>query len=54
VDDGVGGAALDGGSGLAGLGDRIEAVGGRLRVRSAHGRGTTIEATVPALAPQTA
>ena len=54
VDDGVGGAALDGGSGLAGLGDRIEAVGGRLKIRSTQGRGTTIEATVPALRPQTA
>jgi signal transduction histidine kinase len=52
IDDGVGGAALDGGSGLAGLGDRIEAVGGRLRIWSTNGRGTTIEATVPALAPQ--
>jgi signal transduction histidine kinase len=54
VDDGVGGAAVDGGSGLAGLGDRVEAVGGRLKVRSTYGRGTTIVAEVPALRPQTA
>jgi signal transduction histidine kinase len=54
VDDGVGGAAVDAGSGLAGLGDRVEAVGGRLRVRSVAGVGTTIEVTVPAIAAQPA
>jgi signal transduction histidine kinase len=46
-DDGVGGARAGDGSGLTGLFDRVEARGGRLHIRSAGGRGTTIEATVP-------
>jgi signal transduction histidine kinase len=47
ADDGVGGAGIAGGSGLAGLTDRVEALGGRLHVDSAAGRGTTIEAVLP-------
>jgi signal transduction histidine kinase len=35
------------GSGLQGMSDRIEAVGGRLDVRTAPGKGTTISGTVP-------
>jgi signal transduction histidine kinase len=46
-DDGAGGADPRGGSGLTGLYDRVEAGGGRLRVTSPPGRGTTIEATLP-------
>jgi signal transduction histidine kinase len=46
-DDGVGGARTDGGSGLTGLFDRVEARGGRLEVSSEPGRGTTIVATLP-------
>lgn len=46
-DDGKGGASLSGGSGLAGLSDRVQAVGGALALRSGAGRGTTVEATVP-------
>ena len=47
VDDGVGGAAIDGGSGLTGLNDRVSASGGRLRLESAHGRGTVLSAELP-------
>ena len=46
-DDGVGGAALNGGSGLRGLADRVEAVGGRVEVRSDPGKGTVVRAEVP-------
>jgi len=45
-DDGVGGAQV-GGSGLRGITDRAEAVGGSLGVHSVPGGGTTIEAVVP-------
>ena len=51
TDDGHGGARLDGsGTGLRGLVDRVEARGGRLEVASGPD-GTTIEATVPDVAP---
>jgi signal transduction histidine kinase len=46
-DDGVGGAALNGGSGLRGLADRVEAVGGRVDVRSDPGKGTVARADIP-------
>jgi PAS domain S-box-containing protein len=46
-DDGVGGAALAGGTGLAGLADRIAALDGDLVVTSVRGEGTTLHATVP-------
>jgi len=45
TDDGRGGAAA--GRGLTGLADRVAAVGGRLHVASADGRGTTVEAVFP-------
>jgi signal transduction histidine kinase len=47
VDDGRGGATLDGGSGLRGLADRVEAVGGRLTVTSAAQQGTRLVAELP-------
>src|SRR5215210_605201 len=47
VDDGIGGAAAVGGSGLRGLGDRVEALGGRLTISSPPGRGTRIHAEIP-------
>ena len=47
ADDGVGGADPERGSGLLGLGDRVAAVGGTLRVESPPGRGTTITAEIP-------
>lgn len=47
VDDGVGGADPGGGSGLGGLADRVEALGGRLRIDSPKGSGTRISADIP-------
>jgi signal transduction histidine kinase len=47
TDDGVGGANTKSGSGLRGLADRVEAVGGKLRIWSPPGRGTRIEAEIP-------
>ncbi len=46
-DDGIGGAGTGGGSGLRGLGDRVEALGGRLTVSSPPGRGTTVRVELP-------
>jgi signal transduction histidine kinase len=46
-DDGLGGADLTKGSGLVGLKDRVEALGGRLSVQSPPGAGTTVRAEVP-------
>ena len=47
ADDGVGGADDAGGSGLRGLADRVEAMGGQLRISSPPGTGTTISAVIP-------
>jgi PAS domain S-box-containing protein len=47
ADDGVGGATFDRGTGLAGLTDRLEAVGGSLHVVSRPGDGTRVIARVP-------
>jgi signal transduction histidine kinase len=47
ADDGIGGASTSGGSGLRGLADRVEALGGRLTVSSPPGRGTTLRAEIP-------
>ncbi len=46
-DDGIGGAEPVPGSGLAGLADRVEALGGRLHIESPSGRGTEISAEIP-------
>jgi signal transduction histidine kinase len=46
-DDGRGGANLAGGSGLVGLHDRVDALGGRFRVHSAPDTGTVVEAELP-------
>jgi signal transduction histidine kinase len=48
ADDGIGGASVEGGSGLRGLQDRVAAVGGRLEVRSPPGGGTRVVAEIPA------
>jgi signal transduction histidine kinase len=45
-DDGRGGADATRGSGLVGLGDRVEALGGRLAVHSPVGGGTRLEVTL--------
>jgi signal transduction histidine kinase len=47
VDDGVGGADTEHGSGLRGLADRVEAHGGRLRIWSPAGGGTRLRAEMP-------
>jgi signal transduction histidine kinase len=46
-DDGVGGATVAHGSGLIGLSDRVQALGGRISVRSPAGEGTTLEIDLP-------
>jgi signal transduction histidine kinase len=46
-DDGVGGADLARGSGLVGLSDRVQALGGSIRVSSPPGEGTCITAELP-------
>jgi GAF domain-containing protein len=46
-DDGRGGADLTGGSGLLGLTDRVEALGGRFALHSPSGAGTTVDIELP-------
>jgi signal transduction histidine kinase len=46
-DDGIGGADGARGSGLRGLTDRVEALGGRLHVTSPVGGGTVVTAEMP-------
>ena len=46
-DDGAGGADASRGSGLTGIRDRVEAVGGTLAVHSPPGSGTVLTARVP-------
>jgi signal transduction histidine kinase len=46
-DDGVGGADPARGSGLRGLADRVEALGGMLAVESPAGEGTRLRAEIP-------
>jgi signal transduction histidine kinase len=47
VDDGIGGADSERGTGLRGLADRVEALNGRLRIWSAPGSGTRVRAEIP-------
>lgn len=46
-DDGPGGADPAGGTGLRGLGDRVDALGGTFRIESPPGRGTRLVADLP-------
>ena len=46
-DDGVGGAVVEGGTGLRGLQDRLAALDGRLSIHSPPGEGTTLRAVIP-------
>jgi len=46
-DDGVGGADLTRGSGLVGLKDRVEALGGVITVESPVGAGTSLHVELP-------
>lgn len=47
ADDGIGGADPLNGSGLVGLRDRVEAVGGRLLIHSPAGGGTHVHCAIP-------
>jgi signal transduction histidine kinase len=47
ADDGVGGADTEHGSGLRGLADRVETLGGRLQIWSPVGGGTRVRAEIP-------
>jgi signal transduction histidine kinase len=47
TDDGVGGADPATGTGLRGLADRVEALGGSLEVVSPTGAGTSLRAEIP-------
>jgi signal transduction histidine kinase len=46
-DDGIGGAELSEGSGLIGLKDRVEAMGGTVRLVSPRGGGTSLDVDIP-------
>ena len=46
-DDGVGGARFTRGSGLSGLRDRVEALGGRMALQSEPGQGTLLAVELP-------
>ena len=46
-DDGIGGADLAKGSGLIGLKDRVEALGGYVQISSPPGSGTSLDMTIP-------
>jgi len=50
VDDGVGGAAEGQGSGLEGLRDRAEAIGGTMKLSSRAGQGTLVAVVIPSSA----
>jgi signal transduction histidine kinase len=53
-DDGIGGANPRSGSGLRGLADRVNALGGRLEIESPAGEGTTVRARIALGAPEIA
>jgi len=46
-DDGCGGADFSGGTGLVGLKDRVEAIGGRIFLDSPRGAGTSLHVELP-------
>jgi PAS domain S-box-containing protein len=46
-DDGIGGAARGKGSGLTGLVDRVEALGGKMTIQSEPGNGTSLLVNIP-------
>jgi signal transduction histidine kinase len=47
VDDGVGGAEIGPGSGLVGILDRLDVLGGRLTIKSVPGAGTGLSLELP-------
>jgi signal transduction histidine kinase len=46
-DDGIGGADIRKGSGLIGLKDRVEMLGGHMQIESHPGNGTSLHVTIP-------
>ena len=52
TDDGVGGAAVSRGTGLQGLHDRADALGGHMALISPVGGPTVLTADLPILGPQ--
>jgi signal transduction histidine kinase/predicted RNA-binding Zn ribbon-like protein len=46
-DDGVGGASFGSGSGLPGLRDRVESLGGKVHIASPAGKGTSLHVELP-------
>jgi len=46
-DDGVGGATVENGSGLIGLTDRVQVLGGMISITSPAGEGTTVQVELP-------
>ena len=48
IDDGIGDAGPGGGSGIIGLKDRVEALGGTIPVLSPPGHGTALHVRLPA------
>lgn len=46
-DDGIGGARINAGMGLRGLADRVDALGGRIEIRSERNRGTNVRVELP-------
>jgi signal transduction histidine kinase len=53
IDDGIGGANPSAGSGLRGLADRVNALGGRFEIESPAGGGTTVRARIASATPDT-
>ena len=47
TDNGIGGANAGKGSGLVGLNDRVEALGGMMTITSTPGSGTSLNVTIP-------
>jgi signal transduction histidine kinase len=47
IDNGIGGADTERGTGLRGLADRVESLGGRLRIWTPAGGGTRVRAEIP-------
>lgn len=52
TDDGKGATSLEGGSGLAGMRERVQTVGGTVEVGSKDGRGLRVQVAVPAALPR--
>ena len=54
TDNGIGGTDAGNGSGLVGLNDRVEALGGKTTITSIAGSGTSLAVTIPVSTVQSA